>query len=64
MPLTFSTRSRATQRFCRINMRSFLGSPLVVVGKGLELTRNRLVGHGLGSVEQRPSYFQLFLASL
>jgi hypothetical protein len=26
--------------------------PLVVVGKGLELTRNRSVGHGLGSAEQ------------
>jgi hypothetical protein len=25
----------------RINMRSFLSSPLVVVGKGLKLTRNR-----------------------
>jgi hypothetical protein len=28
------------------------GSPLVVVGKGLKLTRNRSVGHGLGSAEQ------------
>jgi hypothetical protein len=38
----------------RINMRSFLSSPLVVVGKGLKLTRNRSVGHGLGSAEQSP----------
>jgi hypothetical protein len=36
----------------RINMRSFLSSPLVVVGKGLKLTRNVLVGHGFGSAEQ------------
>jgi hypothetical protein len=50
--------------FCRINMPGFLSSPLVVVGKGLELTRNRLVGHGLGSAEQRPSCFQILLASL
>jgi hypothetical protein len=38
--------------FGRINVRSFLSSPLVVVGKGLKLTRNRSVGHGLGSAEQ------------
>src|SRR6266850_295371 len=29
-------------------------SPLVVVGKGLKLTRYRSVGHGLGSAEQSP----------
>jgi hypothetical protein len=33
-------------------MRGFLSSPLAVVGKGLELTRNRLVGHDLDSAEQ------------
>jgi hypothetical protein len=33
-------------------MRSFLSSPLVVVGKGLMLTGNRSVDHGLGSTEQ------------
>jgi hypothetical protein len=33
-------------------MRSFLGSLLVVIGKGLKLTRNRSVGHSLGSAEQ------------
>jgi len=38
--------SRSSRCPGRINMRSFLGSPLVVVGKGLELTRNRIVGHG------------------
>jgi len=45
-------------------MRSFLGSLLVVVGKGLKLTRNRSVSHGLGSVEQSLCCFQVFLASL
>jgi hypothetical protein len=45
-------------------MRSFLGSPLVVVGKVLELTRNRSVCHGLGSAEQSLRCFQVLLASL
>jgi hypothetical protein len=45
-------------------MRSFLGSPLVVVGKGLKLTRNRQVSHGLGSAEQRLRCFQVLLAPL
>jgi hypothetical protein len=45
-------------------MRSFLGSPLVVVGKGLKLTRNRSVSHGLGSAEQSLCCFQVLLASL
>jgi hypothetical protein len=33
-------------------MRSFLGSLLVIVGKGLKLTRYRWVSHRLGSAEQ------------
>jgi hypothetical protein len=33
------------------NMRSFLSSPLVFVGKGFKLIGNRSVGHGLGSAE-------------
>jgi hypothetical protein len=33
-------------------MRGFLCSPLEIVGKGLKLTRNRSVGHGLGSAKQ------------
>ena len=45
-------------------MRSFLSSPLVVVGKGIELTRNRSVGHGLGSAEQSPCCLKIFLTSL
>jgi hypothetical protein len=44
-------------------MRSFLGAPLVVVGKRLQLTRNRSVGHGFGSTQQRPRCLQIFLAS-
>jgi hypothetical protein len=45
-------------------MRSFLGSPLIVVGKGFKLTRNRPVSHGLGSAEQSLGCFQVLLASL
>jgi hypothetical protein len=37
--------------FRRINTRSFLRSPLVVVGKSLKLIHNRLVGHGFGRAE-------------
>jgi hypothetical protein len=33
-------------------MRGFLSSSLEVVNKGLKPTRNRSVGHGLGSAEQ------------
>jgi hypothetical protein len=51
-PLAFSITSRSSQRFGRINMRGFLSSSLEVVNKGLKPTRNRLVGHGLGSAEQ------------
>jgi hypothetical protein len=32
--------------------RGFLSSPLVIVGKGLKLTRNRQVGHALGSANK------------
>jgi hypothetical protein len=56
-PLAFGVSSRTSNCFGRINMRSFLGSLLVVVGKGLKLTRNRSVGHGLGSAEQSLSRF-------
>ena len=37
-PLAFSVSSRSSGCFGRINMRGFLSSPLVVVGKGLKLT--------------------------
>jgi hypothetical protein len=45
-------------------MRGFLGSSLVVLGKGLELTRNRSVGHGLGGAKQSLCCFQVLLPSL
>jgi hypothetical protein len=45
-------------------MRSFLGSLLVVVGKGLKPTRNRSISHGFGSAEQSLCCFQVFVASL
>jgi hypothetical protein len=60
----FSLGNRSGERFGRINMRSFLGSPLAVVGKGLKLTRNRSVGHGLSSAEHSLCCFEVFLASL
>jgi hypothetical protein len=49
--LAFSVNSRSGECFGRINMRSFLSSPLAVVGKGLKLTRNRSIGHGLGNAK-------------
>jgi len=52
MPLAFNASGRASQCFGRVNMRSLLCPPLVIVGKGLKLTRNRSVGHGLGGAEQ------------
>jgi hypothetical protein len=45
-------------------MRGFIGSPLIVVGKGFELSRNRQVAHGLGRPKQSPCRLQVFLASL
>jgi hypothetical protein len=51
-PLAFSAGSRSRNRSGRINLRSFLTSPLIVVGESLKLTRNRSVGHSFGSAEQ------------
>jgi len=62
-PLALRAGDGASQLFGRINMRSSLSSPLEVVGKGLELTRNRSVGHGLSSPQQSLCCFQIFLAS-
>jgi hypothetical protein len=62
-PLAISVGSHSNECLGQINMRSFLGSPLVVVGKGLELIRNCSVGHGLGSTEQSLCCFQVFLAA-
>jgi hypothetical protein len=41
MPFAFSASSRWGECFGRVNMQSFLSSPLVIMGKGLKLTRNR-----------------------
>src|ERR1700751_4051759 len=51
-PLRFRPGSRSSQFLGCIIARSLLSSSLVVVGKRLELTRNRLVSHGLGGAEQ------------
>jgi hypothetical protein len=53
-PPVFSGSRRSSKCFRRINMRSFLSSPLVVVGKSLKLTRNRSIGHGLGGAKLDP----------
>jgi hypothetical protein len=63
-PLSFPAGCRLSQCLGRINLRSLQSSPLVIVSKSLELTRNCLIGHGLGCAEQRPCCFQIFLASL
>jgi len=55
--LAFGTGGRSRNCFGRISMRSFLGSPLVVVGESLKLARNRSVGHGLDSAEQALCYY-------
>jgi hypothetical protein len=50
--LALGAGGRPSQGFGRINMRSFLSPPLVVVGKSSKLTGNRCVGHGFGSAQQ------------
>jgi hypothetical protein len=55
--------SRPSRFFGPINVRRFLGSPLIVVGKGLKLKRNSSVGHSFGSAEQSLGCFQIFSAS-
>jgi hypothetical protein len=56
----------AAERQClgRVGERRLLSSPLVVLGKKLELSRNHLVGHGSGSAKQRPRCLQILLAAL
>src|SRR5262245_5562662 len=61
--LAFDARSRASQSFGRIIPRSLLSSPFVVVGKGLELSRNRLVSHVFGVAEQSLRCLQVLFAS-
>jgi hypothetical protein len=63
LPLAFVI-ARPGKRFGRTNARRFLSSPLVVVRKGLKPTRNRSVGHGLGSAKQSLCFLQVSLASL
>jgi hypothetical protein len=60
----FAVSSRSGECFGRINAPDFLSSPLAVVGKGFELTRNRPIGHGLGNAKCRLCSFQVFPASL
>jgi hypothetical protein len=50
--VTVNASSRPGQCLSPISMRGFLGSPLIVLGKRLKLTRNVLVGHCSGSAEQ------------
>ena len=57
LAMVFSASRRASQCFGRINLRSFLSSPLIVVGKCLKLTCDRLVGHASGSAKQSPRRF-------
>jgi hypothetical protein len=64
MPLVFSANSGSSQCFGCIVEPSLFGSPLVVVGKSLKLSRNSFVSHGFGSVKQSPRCLQIFLASL
>ena len=51
-PFLSCASSRSGESLSGIMMRSFLCSPLVVVGKGLKLIGNRRVRHGSGSAEQ------------
>ena len=48
-PFLSCASSRSSECLGRIIMRSFLCSPLVVVGKGLKLISNRRVRHGSGT---------------
>jgi hypothetical protein len=57
-PLDFGVSTRSSERFGRINMRGFLGSPPVIIGKGLKLTRNCLVGHALGRASKVSAVFR------
>src|SRR6478752_6625345 len=61
---SYSALGRSSQCVGCIVERSLFGSPLVVVGKSLKLSRNRLVRHGFGSAKQRLRRLQIFLASL
>src|SRR5215813_13228210 len=64
LPLAFTVGSRSRQCLGGINLRGLLGSPLVVVGEGFELTCNHTVGHALGGAKQGLCCLQIFPASL
>jgi hypothetical protein len=61
--LTFTAGGRPCQHLSRIGVRGFFSSPLVVLGKRLELIRDPSVSHFLGSAEQGPRCFQVLLAN-
>ena len=61
---TFGVGSRSSECFGCINMRSFLNSLLLVVSKGIKLTRNLLIRHEFASAEQSLCCFSVFAASL
>jgi hypothetical protein len=61
--ITFTAGGRPSQCLSRIGVRGFFSSPLVVLGKRLELTRNPSVSHVLGSAEQGPRGFEVLLAN-
>jgi hypothetical protein len=64
MPLVFSANSGSSRWFGCVVEPSRFGSPLVVVGKSLKLSRNSIVSHSFGSVKQSLRCLQIFLASL
>ena len=61
--IAFRASNGSSQCFGCIVERSLLGSPLVVVGKSLKLSRNRLVSHGFGSAKQSLRCLHVLLAS-
>jgi hypothetical protein len=61
--LTFTAGGRPSQCFSRIGVRGLFSSPLVVLGKRLELTRNPSVSHVLGSAEQGPRGFEVLVCT-
>jgi hypothetical protein len=60
-PLAFSSGNHASECFGRINLRGFLSSPLVVVGKGLKADPQSLGRSWFG---QREAMSALFLGIL
>ncbi|WP_079568049.1 hypothetical protein [Bradyrhizobium erythrophlei] len=61
--LTFIAGGRPSQCFSPIGVRGLFSSPLLVLRKRLELTRNPSVSHVFGSAEQGPRGFEVLLAN-